>query len=130
MTRHHRSRPKGPLSLEHKVESPATRGQFLRRLAGFASIVFVILVAALGIGVCGYHFLGELPWIDALVNASMILGGMGPVDQMKTTSAKLFAAFYALFSGLVFVASFSVLMTPIMHRVLHKFHADGDDLPQ
>jgi len=83
-----------------------------------------LIAAALGIGVAGYYFLGELSGLDALVNASMILGGMGPVDTLHTTSAKLFESFYALFSGLVFIGVATILIAPFVHRLLHLFHID------
>lgn len=81
---------------------------------------------ALGIGVLGYHYLGELPWIDALVNASMILGGMGPVDPIKSHVGKLFASGYALFSGLLFIGAASLVLTPFVHRVMHRLHLEED----
>ncbi len=130
MSHHRRPNSVSPLKFEHKLEPPASRIEFLTRLAGFVLIAGGVLAIALGVGVCGYHFLGGLEWIDALVNASMILGGMGPVDPMKTNVAKLFASFYALFSGLVFVMTFGLVLSPIMHRILHKFHADENDLPK
>ncbi len=79
---------------------------------------------ALGIGVIGYHVFVGLPWIDALLDASMILGGMGPVNPITTTSGKLFASFYALFSGLFFIAAAGVLLAPFLHRLLHRFHLE------
>ena len=75
-------------------------------------------------GMLGYHFLARLTWLDALVNASMILTGMGPVDQMTTVGAKLFASFYALFSGVAFLTIVAVLLAPAVHRFLHRFHLD------
>jgi hypothetical protein len=71
--------------------------------------------------------LGGLEWVDALLNASMILGGMGPVDRLETTAGKIFASFYALFSGLVFLAVASVVLAPVVHRFLHRFHVEGSD---
>ena len=79
---------------------------------------------ALGIGVVGYHYLGELEWLDALLNASMILGGMGPVDPLHKPGAKLFASGYASFSGLAFIGVASLLVAPFAHRLLHRFHLD------
>jgi len=83
-----------------------------------------VLVFGLGGGVLGYHYVAGLSWIDSLLNASMILGGMGPVDPLKTDCAKLFASFYALFSGLAFIGIVSVLLAPFVHRMLHRFHAE------
>jgi hypothetical protein len=82
---------------------------------------------ALGIGIAGYHWLGHLAWIDALVNAAMILGGMGPVDALHTNSGKAFAACYALFSGLTFIVIIGVVFGPVVHRFLHHLHLQGDD---
>jgi hypothetical protein len=84
----------------------------------------VIVVDA--IGTTGYHWLGSLRWVDAFLNASMILGGMGPVDHMETTPAKVFAAMYALFSGLVFVALMGLVLAPWLHRMIHVIHAEED----
>ncbi len=84
-----------------------------------------MIVFALGIGVVGYHLIAGLPWIDSLLNASMILGGMGPVDPLHTDAAKLFASFYALFSGLMFIGIASVLVAPFVHRLLHRIHYEG-----
>ena len=81
-----------------------------------------MLAISLGIGVFGYHFFEGLSWIDSLLNVSMILGGMGPVNQLQTTAGKLVASFYALFSGVVFIAAMGVLAAPIFHRFLHHFH--------
>ena len=89
-------------------------------------IAFVMIAMSLLAGVCGYHFLEDLTWLDAFLNASMILGGMGPVDPVKTTSGKLFAGCYALYSGLVVIATAGVLLVPVLHRLLHKFHAETE----
>ncbi len=77
------------------------------------------------VGMAGYHWIAGLSWIDSLLNAAMILGGMGPVDEMTTVAAKIFASFYALFSGLVFVGAAGVLLSPLFHRLLHAFHLDA-----
>lgn len=81
-------------------------------------------MVALFIGIAGYHWIAGLKWIDALLDASMILGGMGPVTPLTTNAAKVFASAYALFSGLVFIAVMGIVLSPIVHRVLHKFHVD------
>lgn len=83
-----------------------------------------MVVVSLAVGMCGYHFLEKLPWIDALLNASMILGGMGPVDPVKTDAGKIFASFYALYSGLAIISVAGLLLAPVVHRFLHKFHVD------
>lgn len=79
------------------------------------------------IGSVGYHHFGDLPWIDALLNAAMILTGMGPVDSMSSTAGKLFATFYALYSGIAFLTMMAVVLAPPIHRLLHKFHLDEDE---
>lgn len=100
---------------------------FLRRAVVHLAIGTGGIVAAVAIGTIGYHVTARLPWVDSFLNASMILGGMGPVDKLETTPAKLFASFYALFSGLVFIALMGIVLAPWAHRVLHKFHMDEDE---
>ena len=87
-----------------------------------------IIGVSLGLGIFGYHFCAGLSWLDALLNASMILTGMGPVNELHTTSGKLFASFYALFSGVVFITSVAVMLAPMVHRFLHKFHFELENL--
>lgn len=113
---------------ESRRQPPISSSQFIGRLAASVAIAVAIAAAALAIGVLGYHAFGGLPWIDALHNASMILGGMGLVAEMKTDAAKLFSSAYALFCGLVFIMVIAVTLTPVMHRILHKFHIDETDL--
>jgi hypothetical protein len=107
---------------EHHGQPLLPRQEFLWRLAKSALAATGILGSALGIGVWGYHHFEGLPWIDALLEASMILGGMGPIRPPTTNPAKLFASFYALFSGVVFLTSASVLIAPVLHRMLHWLH--------
>jgi len=87
----------------------------------------VIITGSLGLGVLGYRIFAHLGWIDSLLNASMILTGMGPVDPMRTNGAKLFASFYAIFSGVAFLSSVGVFLAPIAHRLLHRFHLDAEE---
>ncbi len=89
-------------------------------------IGLALLAISLIIGMLGYHFLENLSWLDSLLNASMILGGMGPVNELKTEAGKLFASFYALYSGIILLASVGILITPIFHRFLHHFHLAED----
>src|SRR5438105_3125507 len=112
---------------ERKGEPLISRGQFLGRMARAVAVTMGIVAASLAMGMAGYHFLGGLRWIDALHNSAMILTGMGPVDPMRTTAGKLFATFYALYSGIAFLSMTAVLLAPIIHRALHKFHLDDDD---
>jgi hypothetical protein len=88
------------------------------------SLALLVVAVGLGIGVLGYHCFGELSWVDSLLNASMILAGMGPVDTLHSTAAKIFASCYALSSGLVFIGVASLIVAPFAHRLLHRFHLD------
>ena len=107
---------------EHHKQPLASRAEFARRLWSNVLISAIILFGSLGIGVLGYHALEGLSWIDSLLNASMILGGMGPVTELHSTAGKVFASLYALYSGVVLLASVGVLAAPILHRFLHRFH--------
>lgn len=112
---------------EHKKDKLLPLPKFLGRVLLSLLLGFGIIVIALGIGVAGYHELAGLDWIDSILNASMILTGMGPVSPMSTTTAKLFASAYAMFSGVVFLSSIGLVLAPIFHRILHKFHLDDVD---
>jgi hypothetical protein len=103
------------------------RNQFFQRLLGHGLVAFLLLLFSLSIGVCGYHFTENLGWLDSLLNASMILGGMGPVSTLQTDAGKLFASFYALFSGIAFLASSGIMITPVVHRFLHHLHLEASD---
>ena len=116
------------LMLEQKSQKIIPVSVFLRRLAGYIGVAILVILTALLIGIAGYHWIAGLGWVDALLNASMILGGMGPVNLLTNTAAKLFASAYALFSGLMFIAVMGIVLTPIAHRILHKFHMDEKDL--
>jgi hypothetical protein len=107
---------------EHKDQPLAPIPVFLRRIGRNALVVLVVLAVSLAAGTAGYHFLGRLGWLDAFLNAAMILTGMGPVDRMETAGGKLFSAFYALFSGVTFLTLVGFLVVPIYHRLLHRFH--------
>ena len=107
---------------EHRHEKVAPLPVFLKRMLSLAGVALGLLVVALSIGVAGYHFLAGFDWVDSLLEASMILGGMGPINPLTTTGAKLFASIYALFSGVIFIALMGLLLTPVVHRLMHKFH--------
>ena len=117
---------RGFFGYEGKHHPVVSRTRFakrlLRSLAISSSIIFVSLLG----GMCGYHFLEGMPWLDAFHNASMILGGMGPVDPLKTDGGKFFAGCYALYSGLIVIAAAGIIVVPVMHRLLHSFHAEAD----
>jgi len=87
-----------------------------------------VIAVSLFLGVLGYHFICDFDWIDSILNASMILTCMGPVGNLTTTAAKLFASAYALFSGVVFITASGILLSPMFHRVLHRFHIEEKDL--
>ena len=112
---------------EHKDEPLLPSAAFVFRLGRSFLVTFLIVVVSLLLGSVGYRYLGQLPWIDALLNAAMILTGMGPVDAMTTTGGKLFATFYALYSGIAFLTMMAVVLAPLIHRLLHTFHLDEED---
>jgi hypothetical protein len=112
---------------ESRTEPLAPRHVFLRRAVKFFGLAFVVIGVALAVGVAGYHFIAGFGWIDSLLNASMILGGMGPVGELTSDAAKVFASFYALFSGLVFISVMGIVLAPAAHRALHLFHLDEGD---
>jgi hypothetical protein len=115
---------------ESRKEPLAPRHAFLRRVLKFFGLAAVVALAGLGIGVLGYHYIAGFNWIDSLLNASMILGGMGPVGDLNSDAAKMFASFYALFSGLVFISVMGIVLAPAAHRALHLFHLDEKDLDE
>lgn len=112
---------------ERRGEPLLDRKRFYSRLARHMLLAGGVLAAAWGIGILGYHAIVGQTWIDALLNSAMILGGMGPVDPIPTQAGKLFAAGYALFSGIVFLVSAGVFVAPLLHRVLHHFHLEIDE---
>lgn len=109
---------------EHHAEPLLPRAAFFRRLVRHGVIALLIVLASLVVGMVGYHIFEGFSWIDAFVNAAMILGGMGPVNELHTTVGKLFAGFYALYSGIVFLVVAGVLFAPVVHRFLHHFHLE------
>lgn len=112
------------MNFERRQDPLLPRHLFLLRLARWTAAAGTILLGSLAVGVWGYHYFERLPWIDALLNASMIAGGMGPVDPIKTRGGKLFASLYALYSGLAIISAAGILFAPIFHRFLHSFHVD------
>lgn len=112
---------------EHHRQPLLSREAFRARLVRHGGIALGAIAVSLGIGVVGYHVTEGLSWLDSLVNASMILGGMGPVNELHTVAGKLFASFYALFSGIVFLVIVGVLFAPLFHRFLHRFHLEIDE---
>jgi hypothetical protein len=116
-----------PNVFENRSQPLATPRIFLVRVLNSFLMTIVVIGCSLGIGTLGYHFFGTLPWTDALLNAAMILTGMGPVDPMKSTGGKLFATFYCLFSGIVFLSLTAIILAPIYHRFMHQFHLDEEE---
>ena len=102
------------------------RPAFYVRVARSLALAFAVVLVSLGIGMAGYHCIEGLSWLDAFLNAAMILSGMGPVTPMQTGAGKLFAGCYALFSGLALVTTVAVIFAPLFHRFLHKFHMEAD----
>ena len=111
---------------EHRSHRLLPLGTFLRRVGRHIAWAWAILGLAVGVGTVGYRTIASLDWADAFLNASMILSGMGPVDRMTTTPAKLFAAIYALFSGLLFIGLVGVILAPWVHRLFHWIHLDKE----
>ena len=107
---------------EHKSQPLLPFRHFLRRVIDHVLIGLTIIAFSLGIGILGYHVFERLSWLDSLLNASMILGGMGPVNPIRTAAGKIFASFYALFSGVVFLVVVGIMIAPLGHRLLHRLH--------
>jgi len=112
------------LPYEHHREPLATHHVFVRRVLLHFSMAIGLICLSLGIGIVGYHTLGGLAWEDALVESSMLMGGQGPVygQSLTTVTAKLFSSAYALFSGIVLIALFGIILAPVFHRILHRLH--------
>jgi hypothetical protein len=113
---------------ENRRKSLLPRRAFYARMARSVALGLGIVMVSLGIGMAGYHGLEGLSWLDAFLNASMILSGMGPVATMQTTAGKLFAGCYALYSGLALISTLAVIIAPLFHRFLHKFHMEAESL--
>jgi len=114
---------------ESSVKSQSgSRRPFYRRFLLALGLSAGLVGFSLSLGILGYHFVAGLDWVDSLLNAAMILTGMGPVNALNSDAAKLFASAYALFSGVIFITSTGILLSPIFHRVLHRFHFEERDL--
>lgn len=121
MVESHRKRV---LVFEHRREALLPRHLFVRRMARNVSLSLGFIAGSLAVGMLGYRGTEGLSWLDAFLNAAMILTGMGPVDEMHSAAGKLFAGCYALFSGVAFLTAVAVLFAPVFHRFLHRFHLD------
>jgi hypothetical protein len=111
---------------EHRDEPLLNRKAFLARLARHAAVAMGLVFGSLTLGAIGYHLTEDLPWLDAVLNAAMILTGMGPVNKLHTVAGKVFATGYALFSGVAFLAITGLLVAPVGHRILHKLHLEEE----
>jgi hypothetical protein len=112
------------MKLERRHDPLLPRKDFLTRELRYTGGALLIVTFSLSIGILGYHQFGHLGWVDSLLNASFILTGMGPVDQLHTVAGKLFASAYAIFSGIAFLSTIGIMMTPLAHRFLHRFHLE------
>ena len=112
---------------EHRKQKLASMKTFYQRIGKNILLASVIMLVCLGIGIVGYHYTADIPWLDALHNASMILSGMGPVVEIKTATGKWFSSFYALFSGVVFITNIGVILAPAMHRMFHRLHIEDSN---
>jgi ABC-type glycerol-3-phosphate transport system permease component len=110
---------------EHRTSRVLSRKAFLRRMRNSVLLSVGVIAFALAIGMAGYHFLEGMGWVDSFANAAMILAGMGPLGDMHTDAGKIFAGLYALFCGIVFLGAIGILLAPLAHRALHKFHCDA-----
>jgi hypothetical protein len=115
------------IGFEHRQQPLISRSHFVRRLLLTIAIGLGTLAVWVIVGMLGYHILARLPWVDAFLNAAMIVGGMGPVDILQSSPAKIFAGGYAILSGVIFLSVFGFLVAPVFHRFLHRFHLDADE---
>ena len=114
------------MTFEHRNEPLLSRQHFIRRMVRHGLWGALIVGGSLAFGVIGYHWLAGFSWVDSLLNASMLLGGMGPVGDLPNDAAKVFASFFALYAGIVFLVLAGLLLGPVFHRVLHRFHWEAD----
>ena len=112
---------------EHRKQEILSRTDFLLRMSRSVGVTLLVITFSLGMGSAGYHHFEGLSWVDSLLNSSMILTGMGPVSELQTTNGKLFATFYCLYSGIAFLTIMAVMLAPVIHRALHRFHLDGEE---
>jgi hypothetical protein len=111
---------------ENHRQALAPRTVFFVRLMRSIAVGMLLIAIALFMGMAGYHYFEHMSWVDAFVNAAMILSGMGPLGTLATEAGKIFAGFYALFSGLLFILIISIVFAPVIHRYFHKFHLDAN----
>jgi hypothetical protein len=116
------------LRLEGRTDKLAPFSIYVQRIIVSLAIAFGLILIGLSVGIAGYHFIAGFNFVDSLLEASMILGGMGPVRELPNEGSKIFASAYALFSGVIFIALMGIILSPIAHRVMHKFHIDEKDV--
>ena len=121
-------RKKSWRQFERRADKLAPLSVYVQRIIGSLAIGLVLILIALSVGIAGYHLIAGFNFVDSLLEASMILGGMGPVRELPNQTAKIFASVYALFSGVIFIALMGIILAPVAHRVLHKFHIDEKDV--
>ncbi len=112
---------------EHRHKALIPRSEFAWRVAKFAAVALAMVIGSLAIGILGYRNFEGMPWVDAFLNAAMIMGGMGPVGELHTRGGKWFAGFYALYCGMVFIVAVGIAFAPIFHRFLHHFHLEIEE---
>ena len=112
---------------ESRRERPLARAAFVRRMLEHGLAILLVIIGSLALGMAGYMYFEGLSAVDAFLNAAMLLGGLGPVDAPKTVGGKLFAGLYALYAGLAFLLVAAVMFTPLLHRLLHRFHWTEDE---
>jgi hypothetical protein len=112
----------GPVAAPHKHAPHQLKARFRAHMRANLTVAFIILAVSLGIGMTGYHQLAGLGWVDSFLNASMLLSGMGPVTPLEDDGAKLFAGLYAIYCGVVFIATVGLVMTPVVSHLLRRFH--------
>ena len=112
---------------EKRNEQLLDQQQFFLRMARHLAISAAFIAGSLILGMIGYHHFEGMSWVDSFLNASMILGGMGPVTELKTAAGKIFAGCYALYSGMMAIVAVGVLAAPVLHRFLHRFHLEEDE---
>jgi len=112
------------VNYETRKQPLLSRLAFVRRVAGYFGASFLLVSVSLVGGMLGYHYLESMEWIDSFANAAMILSGMGPLEPVKTWNGKLFAGLYALYSGLILIFVAGLILAPVVHRILHRFHME------
>jgi hypothetical protein len=115
-----------PLGFERRTDKLAPFSIYVQRILASLMLALALMLIALVVGIFGYHSIAGFNFVDSLLEAAMILGGMGPVRELPNDGAKVFASIYALFSGVIFIALMGIILSPIAHRVMHKFHIDED----